>query len=358
MGLISRFFHQHVIGDHYAGLLRSFPRNQASYTVFQFPEANDTSPRGIEGTADEAVVLSLRLAEAREQIASRELDVLVYTDIGMESLTYFLAFARLARVQCVTLGHPVTSGIPTIDYFLSSDLLEPADADAHYTERLVRFANSPHYLSAPRIGGTAAQSRQFSIAVRHPVVRMPSDSFQDSSRLRPDHRRDSAARSQRNRRFLHRTAARLDVSLTRTPAGIPFGPHFAGLFSAADAIRGVSRVPASGRRADRFGPFLRRHDDLSRAGTRRAARHLARSLRTRPRNGGSLPADWRLRLHCTESGGLRAPRRHDREGSISPRLDRRHAPRPSRDVVFQQGGAQEMEAFFLDSVPAARLRAA
>ena len=37
----------------------------------------------------------------------------------MESLTYFLAFARLARVQCVTLGHPVTSGIPTIDYFLS-----------------------------------------------------------------------------------------------------------------------------------------------------------------------------------------------------------------------------------------------
>ena len=43
VGLISRFFHQHVIGDHYAGLLRSFPRNQASYTVFQFPEANDTS---------------------------------------------------------------------------------------------------------------------------------------------------------------------------------------------------------------------------------------------------------------------------------------------------------------------------
>jgi protein O-GlcNAc transferase len=153
VGLISRFFHQHVIGDHYAGLLRSFPRNQASYTVFRFPGANDTVSRRIEGTADESVVLSLRLAEAREQIAERELDVLVYTDIGMDSWTYFLAFARLARVQCVTLGHPVTSGIPTIDYFLSLDLLEPADADAHYTEHLVRFANAPHYFAAPQIVG-------------------------------------------------------------------------------------------------------------------------------------------------------------------------------------------------------------
>jgi protein O-GlcNAc transferase len=155
VGLISRFFHNHVIGEHYAGLLRSFPRNQASYTVFRFPGAEDTVSRGIEGAAEESVVLSLRLAEAREQIAAQELDVLVYTDIGMDAWTYFLAFARLARVQCVTLGHPVTTGIPTIDYFLSIDLLEPADSDAHYSERLVRFANPPHYFSEPRLNETA-----------------------------------------------------------------------------------------------------------------------------------------------------------------------------------------------------------
>jgi protein O-GlcNAc transferase len=161
VGLISRFFHQHVIGDHYAGLLRSFPRNQAAYTVFRFPGAKDTVSREIEETADESVVLSLRLAEAREQIAARELDVLVYTDIGMDSWTYFLAFSRLARVQCVTLGHPVTCGIPTIDYFLSADLLEPADAAAHYTERLVRFANSPHYFSAPELDGPTLSRDHF-----------------------------------------------------------------------------------------------------------------------------------------------------------------------------------------------------
>ncbi len=153
VGLISRFLHNHVIGDHYGGLLRSFPRNSASYTVFRFPGDEDKVSHEIEGAADEPVMLSLRLSEAREQIAERELDVLLYTDIGMDAWTYFLAFARLAPVQCVTLGHPVTTGIPTIDYFLSADLLEPVDADWHYTERLVRFANTPHYFAKPQIDG-------------------------------------------------------------------------------------------------------------------------------------------------------------------------------------------------------------
>jgi len=161
VGLISRFFHNHSVGDHYAGLVRSFPRRQATYTVFRFPGADDAVSRGIEQAADEVVLLSPRLAEAREQIAGRELDVLFYTDIGMDPWTYFLAFARLARVQCVTLGHPVTTGIPTIDYFLSCDRQEPADADDHYTERLVRFANKPHYFSQPEVTGAEACRSEF-----------------------------------------------------------------------------------------------------------------------------------------------------------------------------------------------------
>lgn len=36
-------------------------------------------------------------------------------------------------------GHPVTSGLPTIDLYFSGQLLEPPDADAHYTERLIRL---------------------------------------------------------------------------------------------------------------------------------------------------------------------------------------------------------------------------
>ena len=39
-------------------------------------------------------------------------------------------------------GHPETSGLPTIDYFLTSALMEPEDGDDHYTERLVRLADA------------------------------------------------------------------------------------------------------------------------------------------------------------------------------------------------------------------------
>jgi protein O-GlcNAc transferase len=163
IGLISRFFHSHSVGDHYAGLLRTFPRRGARYTVFRFPGAGDSVAKGIEAAADEAILLSTRIGEVREEIASRELDVLLYTDIGMDPWTYFLAFARLARVQCVNLGHPVTTGIPTMDYFLSCDRLEPAGAEGHYSERLVRLANMPHYFSQP--GDLSYESRRSDYAL-------------------------------------------------------------------------------------------------------------------------------------------------------------------------------------------------
>ena len=85
------------------------------------------------------------LAQAREAIAALELDVLVHADIGMEPFGYFLAFARLAPVQCAMLGHPVTSGLRNIDYFVSSALFEREDAQAHYSERLVRLNSLPLY---------------------------------------------------------------------------------------------------------------------------------------------------------------------------------------------------------------------
>ena len=94
-------------------------------------------------SAERAERLSGALDVARRQIAAAELDIVFYPDIGMEALTYFLAFARLAPVQCVTWGHPVTTGIPALDYFVSSELLEPDGAEAHYAERLVRLPRLP-----------------------------------------------------------------------------------------------------------------------------------------------------------------------------------------------------------------------
>jgi protein O-GlcNAc transferase len=88
----------------------------------------------------------------RQLLAELAPDVIVYLEIGMHPLNQGLAALRLAPVQACLWGHPVTCGLPTIDYALVPDALEPADAQSHYHERLIRLPGLGHGLapSPPR----------------------------------------------------------------------------------------------------------------------------------------------------------------------------------------------------------------
>ena len=77
--------------------------------------------------------------EAAEIIRGLDLDVLLYTDIGMDGWTFTLANLQLARTHWVGWGHPVTSGSPRIDAYLSSDWMEPDNGQDYYSERLIRL---------------------------------------------------------------------------------------------------------------------------------------------------------------------------------------------------------------------------
>jgi predicted O-linked N-acetylglucosamine transferase (SPINDLY family) len=70
-------------------------------------------------------------------IAQTQPDVLIYPEIGMDATTVRLASLRLARVQLGSWGHPVTTGLPTIDGYISAEGLEPEHAHEHYTEELM-----------------------------------------------------------------------------------------------------------------------------------------------------------------------------------------------------------------------------
>jgi predicted O-linked N-acetylglucosamine transferase (SPINDLY family) len=74
------------------------------------------------------------------------LDYLMLTDVGMTPLSRFLSLHRIAPRQFTAWGHPVTTGSPEMDFYLSSDLMEPAGAEDHYSERLVRMPNLALYL--------------------------------------------------------------------------------------------------------------------------------------------------------------------------------------------------------------------
>lgn len=84
-------------------------------------------------------------------------DVLHYFEICTDARNYFLPFFRLAPVQVTSWGIQVTSGIPNVDYYLSSELVEAPEADEHYSEQLVRARTLLTYqrrLSAPKNGKT------------------------------------------------------------------------------------------------------------------------------------------------------------------------------------------------------------
>jgi len=80
-----------------------------------------------------------------KRISGDRLHVLIIPEIGMDAMTPRLAAFRLAPVQCASWGHPDTTGFPTIDYYLSSDLMEPENGQDHYCEKLVRLPNLSIY---------------------------------------------------------------------------------------------------------------------------------------------------------------------------------------------------------------------
>jgi predicted O-linked N-acetylglucosamine transferase (SPINDLY family) len=87
----------------------------------------------------------------RETILADRPHILIYPEIGMDRGSAWLAAQRLAPIQCVSWGHPNTTGYPTLDYFLSSALMEPPDGQLHYTERLVRLPNLSIYYEPPEL---------------------------------------------------------------------------------------------------------------------------------------------------------------------------------------------------------------
>jgi protein O-GlcNAc transferase len=79
--------------------------------------------------------------ECCEQVVADNLHILIFPEIGGSPENTEFAGLRLAPVQCTAWGHPITSGLPTIDYYLSSELMEPENGHQHYRETLIRLPN-------------------------------------------------------------------------------------------------------------------------------------------------------------------------------------------------------------------------
>ncbi len=147
LGIVSGFFRQHSNWKiPIKGWLRELDRKRFRIFAYHTGSQRDAETEAAAALCDRFVQGPLALDAWRRTILQDAPHVLLYPEIGMDTVAAQLAAQRLARVQCGSWGHPVTSGFPTIDYFISSDLMEPPDGVSHYSERLVRLPNlSIHY---------------------------------------------------------------------------------------------------------------------------------------------------------------------------------------------------------------------
>ncbi len=97
--------------------------------------------------------LASNFTDARKQLESLELDIIIYPDLGMKLLPTLLAYSRIVKHQITTWGHSETSGIDTIDYYISSSIFEDTTSSSitqsHYKEKIILFKSLGTYYFSP-----------------------------------------------------------------------------------------------------------------------------------------------------------------------------------------------------------------
>ena len=141
IGYVSAFLHSYSGTLWLTGWLRYCDRESFEIYCYYIGNEPDAITRQFQDYSDAFHHIPYNLEAACEQIMADRLHLLVFPEIGMNPQTMQMAGLQLAPIQCVAWGHPVTSGLPTVNYFVSSDLMEPENAQEHYSEKLIRLPN-------------------------------------------------------------------------------------------------------------------------------------------------------------------------------------------------------------------------
>jgi len=150
VGIVSGYFRDHSNWKiPIKGWLSQLDRKRFQIFGYHTGIKTDAETKLAVSLCDRFVQAPMSIDSWRRAILGDAPHVLIYPEVGMDPVSAQLAAQRLASVQCNSWGHPDTSGFPTLDYYLSSDLMEPGNGQEHYTERLVRLPNLSIYYDEP-----------------------------------------------------------------------------------------------------------------------------------------------------------------------------------------------------------------
>ena len=165
IGIVSSHLMQHTVSRYFRMLLAGLDPARFDVRVWYSGQVRDASTDYIAARVTCFEHANEDALATAAKIQAAELDVLVYPEIGMDPRHNALGALRLAPVQCVLYGHPVTSGLQNIDYYLSGEALEPPRAAAHYREKLILLPGLGACPERPPAAGSGAWLDRFSSAL-------------------------------------------------------------------------------------------------------------------------------------------------------------------------------------------------
>ena len=152
IGYLSSFFRNCTVGMYFRSWIMQLDREQFEIFVYHTRQETDSVTQEMVSACDHfrhLVAGPVSPDRIAASVLSDELDILVYPELGMDNTSFLLAAMRLAPVQCAGWGHPVTSGHVNIDYYFSSAVMEPDNAELHYSEKLILLEGLGTYYSKP-----------------------------------------------------------------------------------------------------------------------------------------------------------------------------------------------------------------
>ena len=182
VGFASFFFFNCTAGRYFASWIRGLDASRfEAFVYYTNPWVADDT-RAIAASAAHFRHLPQRPVHAvAKQILEDDLDILVYPELGMHADTFALGSLRLAPVQCAGWGHPTTTGLPAIDWFLSCGSMEPEGAQAAYRERLALLPGLGTAYARPT-GASAGERRDFGLPAGRRLYLVPQSLF----KIHPD----------------------------------------------------------------------------------------------------------------------------------------------------------------------------
>lgn len=137
VGIVSSRLYRTVIGNYFGTWIGALAAAGIEVVVFLVDTPADEITAAMTAPATQVVALAGSIESMAEAIRGASLDAALYPDVGIDPRTSLLAAMRLAPRQYAGWGHPETTGLASIDAFVSCAAMEPADAASHYRERLL-----------------------------------------------------------------------------------------------------------------------------------------------------------------------------------------------------------------------------